>query len=170
MSLNRLVLVLNASYEAINIVPASRALTMLFKGSALVERPSAHSIRTARLTIILPSVIRLVHYRRVPRQNRSVSRKAIMLRDRSACQYCGHVFASKDLTLDHVIPRSRGGATAWDNLVASCKPCNNKKGDRTPVEAGMALLSKPRQIGIHAKHRLMASESDARVWDRYLFA
>jgi 5-methylcytosine-specific restriction endonuclease McrA len=170
MSIHRLVLVLNASYEAINIVPARRAMTLIMKGAALVEKPSAHSIRTARMVIVLPSVIRLVNYRRVPRQNRSVSRKAVMLRDRSTCQYCGRIFQSKELTLDHVVPSSRGGATAWENLVASCKPCNNRKGDRTPVEAGMVLLSKPRQIGIHAKHRLMASESDARVWDQYLFA
>ena len=168
MSIQRLVLVLNASYEAINIVPARRAMTLIMKGAALVEKPSVYSIRTARMTIVLPSVIRLVNYRRVPRQTRSVSRKAIMLRDRNTCQYCGRGYVPKELTLDHVIPSSRGGSTAWENLVASCKPCNNRKGDRTPVEAGMTLLSKPRQIGIHAKHRLMAGTEDC-AWDQYLF-
>jgi 5-methylcytosine-specific restriction endonuclease McrA len=168
MSLNHLVLVLNASFEPIHICSARRAMKLICKCAAVVEVPSDHVIHTSQLEIRLPSVIRLVRYRRVPRFNRSVSRKGIILRDQSTCQYCGHTLPSKDLTLDHVVPRSRGGQSTWDNLVACCFSDNNRKGDRTPAEAGMALARPPRSIGIHAKLRLM--QGDQEVWNRYLFA
>ena len=167
MSLNRLVLVINASYEPIHICSARRALTLVFKGAAVVEEVSAFSIRTARLIIPLPSVVRLLKYRRVPRRKHSVSRKGIVFRDGSTCQYCQVKLPPNELTLDHVVPRSRGGASTWENLVASCCPCNNRKGDRTPQEAGMLLSKQPRRIGIHAKHRLLAG--DEKAWERYLF-
>lgn len=168
MSLQRLTLVLNASYEAINVVSARRAMTLVMKGAAVVERSSSHMIRTSKLTLAIPSVVRLREYRRVPRMNRAVSRKSIMLRDRYTCQYCRVVFLPKQLTLDHVIPRSRGGLNTWENLVSACYPCNNRKADRTPSEAGMSLAHKPAQIGIHAKHRLMLG-SDSADWDQYLY-
>jgi 5-methylcytosine-specific restriction endonuclease McrA len=168
MSLQRIVLVLNASYEAINVVSARRAIKMICKGAALVEASSKHVIRTSSMAIPVPSVIRLLIYRRIPRQTRAVSRKSIMLRDRYTCQYCREVFVARQLTLDHVIPRSRSGGNTWENLVACCYRCNNLKADRTPAEAGMHLAHKPAQVGIHAKHRLMAGTADA-SWDRYLF-
>ena len=168
MSLHRLTLVLNASYEPINIVSARRAITLVMKGKAYVEEASSQFIRTARMSIQAPSVVRLLVYRRMPRQNRAASRKSIMLRDRYTCQYCQRLFDGKKLTLDHVIPRSRGGGSAWENLVACCHPCNNRKADRTPAEAGMPLSRKPAQIGIHAKHRLMAGTAEP-AWDKYLF-
>jgi 5-methylcytosine-specific restriction endonuclease McrA len=168
MTLQRPVLVLNASYEPINIVSARRAITLVMKGTALVEESAAHSIRTARLSIPIPSVVRLLVYRRMPRLNRSVSRKSIMLRDRHTCQYCHRPFAPKALTLDHVTPRSKGGGSTWENLVAACYACNNRKADRTPAEAGMILSRKPAPIGIHAKHRLMIGADDS-VWNKYLF-
>ncbi len=168
MSLNRLVLVINASYEPINITSARRALTLVLKGAAVVEAVSAHKIRTSKITVPIPSVIRLSRYRKMPRLNRSVSRKGIILRDGSACQYCGQRLPSKDLTLDHVQPRSRDGASTWENLVASCFPCNNKKGSRTPQEAGMVLARAPRQISIHSKHRLTAG-GDEPTWEKFLF-
>ena len=167
MSLNRLVLVLNATYEPINITSARRALTLVLKGAAVVEECTPFTVRTARINIPIPSVVRLQKYRRMPRQNRSVSRKGIILRDGSTCQYCQSRLPAGALTLDHVIPRSRTGESSWENLVASCRPCNNKKGSRTPQEAGMMLARQPRQIGIHAKHRLMAG--DEQVWEKYLF-
>lgn len=168
MSIQRLVLVLNASYEPINIVSARRAITLVMKGAALVEESSAHTIRTSKLSIPIPSVVRLLVYRRMPRQNRAVSRKNIMLRDRHSCQYCHQELAPKSLTLDHVVPKSRGGASTWENLVACCYRCNNRKADRTPAEAGMPLSRKPAQIGIHAKHRLMIGTAES-SWDKYLF-
>jgi 5-methylcytosine-specific restriction endonuclease McrA len=130
MSLNRLCLVINASYEAINVTSARRALTLVFKGAAVVEEVSGYTIRTSKINIPVPSVVRLMKYRRMPRQNRSVSRKGILLRDGSSCQYCGARLPSGSLTLDHVVPRSRRGLSTWENLVACCFACNNKKGDR----------------------------------------
>ena len=168
MSLNRLVLVINASYEAINVVTARRAMTLLFKGAAVVEQVSKFTIHTSKLDIPLPSVVRLLKYRRVPRHNRSVSRKGIILRDHATCQYCGSTKSPGGLTLDHVLPRSRRGPSTWENLVACCFVCNNKKGDRTPAEAGMTLLKQPRQVSIHAKHKLMQGDED--TWEKYLFA
>jgi 5-methylcytosine-specific restriction endonuclease McrA len=167
MSLKRLVLVLNASYEPINIVPARRALTLVFGGKAIVEERSKVVIRTSKINVLVPSVIRLLCYRRIPRQNRAVSRKGILLRDNNTCQYCRSALTPKDLTLDHVIPRSRAGESTWENLVASCFACNNRKGSRTPQEAGMPLTKQARQIAIHAKYRLMAGDESA--WARYIF-
>jgi 5-methylcytosine-specific restriction endonuclease McrA len=166
--LNRLVLVLNGSYEAVNVCPARRAMTLLFKGAAVVEEVSKYTLHTDKLDIPVPSVIRLVRYRRIPRLNRSVSRKGIMLRDHCTCQYCGSTLLSRNLTMDHVTPKSRGGLSTWENLVAACFPCNNKKGDRTPAEAGMKLMHQPRQITINAKHKLL--RGDEETWDRYIFA
>lgn len=167
MSLNRLVLVLNASYEAVNITTARRAMKLIFKGAAVVEAVSPHIVHTNKIDIPVPSVIRLRVYRKMPRYHRSVSRKGIILRDKNTCQYCQKAFLSKDLTMDHVIPKSRGGGSTWENLVACCFPCNNRKADRTPVEAGIILARQPTQVGVHAKHRLLAGDSD--VWDKYLF-
>lgn len=169
MSLHRLVLVINASYEPINITSARRAITLVMKGAAIVEEVSNYTIRTSKVNVPVPSVVRLLKYRRVPRLNRSVSRKGIILRDASTCQYCHRKMAHGGLTMDHVTPKSRGGLSTWENMVACCFPCNNKKGSRTPVEAGMTLLKMPRQISIHAKHRLLAG-ADQSSWDRYLFA
>lgn len=176
-SLNRLTLVLNASYEAIHVTSARTALKMVCKGKAIVEVVSPYAVKTAMMSFPIPSVIRLLSYRKVPRIHRSVSRKGILLRDRCRCQYCGakqtnsHVESERViLTMDHVIPRSRGGASTWENLVAACKPCNNIKGDKTPGEAGLKLARIPKQITLHAKHRLLADGDENHSWDRYLFA
>src|ERR1700722_3803411 len=109
MSLNRLVLVLNASYEPINICAARRALKLVLKGAAVVEQLSAFTVRTAKIHIPVPSEIRLLQDQRMPRYNRAVSRKGIILRDGSVCQYCREKLPAKSPTLDHVIPRARGG-------------------------------------------------------------
>jgi len=167
MSLNRLVLVLNACYEPVNICSARRALTLVFKGAAMVEHVSANTVRTSKINIPVPSVVRLIHYKRIPRQNRAASRKGIILRDAGTCQYCRAKSAPKNLTLDHVVPRSKGGESTWENLVACCFACNNRKANRTPQEAGMALAKPPRQITVHARHRLMAG--DEKAWESYLF-
>ena len=167
MSVNSIVLVLNASYEPINIVSARRAIKLVMKGAAWVELASPHVIRTVFGGIPVPSVVRLLVYRKMPRLNRSVSRKSILLRDRHTCQYCNRSLAPKLLTLDHVVPRSKGGDGTWENLVAACCVCNNRKADRTPTEAGMPLIRKPAPFGIHARQRLMIGDESA--WDKYLF-
>ena len=101
-------------------------------------------LHSEKLSIHAPSVIRLTEYKHIPFERRSLSRKNILLRDHSTCQYCGRQYAPAELTLDHVMPRSRGGESAWDNLVACCKRCNHRKGSRTPEESGMHLLRRPR--------------------------
>ena len=164
------VLVLNASYEPINVCAARRALVLVLKGVAAAEEHSHHHVHSARHAQRLPSVIRLLEYRRIPHQTRALSRKNILMRDRYTCQYCGKILSSADLTLDHVVPRSRAGETTWENLVACCHHCNNRKGNRTPEEAGMKLARAPRPYSLHtSRHlmRLLAKSEDN--WRKYLF-
>lgn len=167
MSLNRAVLVLNNCYLAVNVIPARRALTLICKGAAVVEVPSSAVVRTSQITLPLPSVIRLLHYSRLPKQTRSVSRRGILQRDRGRCQYCDNPVGPSSFTLDHVKPRARGGQSTWDNLVTACKPCNNRKSDRTPEEAGMRLARKPHRITLQTRHRLLLGADDA-AWEPYL--
>lgn len=164
------VLVLNASYEPVNICAARRAVVLVLKGLAAPEEMSPHSLHSSRHAYQVPSVIRLLEYRRIPHQTRALSRKNIMMRDRYCCQYCHRAGGASDLTLDHVVPRSRGGDTSWENLVASCHQCNNRKGNRTPEEAGMRLARMPRPFSLHtSRHlmRLLARGEDQ--WRKYLF-
>ncbi len=164
--LDRLTLVLNNSFEACNITHARRAITMVLSGRAIVQEISSFSVRSGKLFIPIPSVVRLLIYRRPPRRTRSLSRKGVMLRDQNTCQYCRKVFPVKELTIDHVIPTSRGGVSSWENLVTACRPCNHRKGDHTPAEAGVPLLHRPSHIAPHHKYRLMAADKS---WDKYLF-
>src|SRR6201993_2961383 len=138
------VLVLNASYEPINVCAARRAIILVLKGVAMMEEANGHVLHAARVAMRVPSVIRLLEYRRIPHQTRALSRKNILLRDRNTCQYCGVVLASGELTLDHVVPRSRGGSSTWENLVACCHPCNRRKGNHLLGETDMKLLKEPR--------------------------
>ena len=115
--LQKPVLVLNASYEPINICAARRALVLVLKGIAAAEEHSSAAVHSPRRVLKVPSVIRLLEYRRIPHQTRALSRKNILMRDRYTCQYCLKVLPAAELTLDHVIPRSRAGESAWENLV-----------------------------------------------------
>jgi 5-methylcytosine-specific restriction endonuclease McrA len=168
--LHRPVLVLNASYEPINICAARRAIVLVLKGAATAEEHSHVVVRSAVHSMRLPSVIRLLGYRRIPHQARALSRKNILIRDRFTCQYCQRTMPSGELTLDHVIPRSRSGETAWENLVACCHDCNNRKGSRTPEEASMRLARPPRPFSLHTSRHLMRllGKSDEQ-WQKYLF-
>ena len=164
------VLVLNASYEPINICGARRALVLVLKGVASAEEETSLAVHSTRAALRLPSVIRLLEYRRIPHQTRALSRKNILMRDRYTCQYCHRTLPSAELTLDHVVPRSRAGETTWENLVACCHPCNNRKGSRTPEEAGMKLARAPRPFSLHTSRHLMRllAKSDDQ-WQKYLF-
>src|ERR1700729_963129 len=168
--LHRPVLVLNSSYEPINVCAARRALVLVLKGVAAGGEHGAGQVPSPRHSIRVPSVIRLLEYRRIPHQTRSLSRKNILMRDRYTCQYCHRTMPSGELTLDHVIPRSRAGETTWENLVACCHPCNNRKGSRTPEEAGMRLARAPRPFSLHTSRHLMRllAKSDDQ-WRKYLF-
>jgi 5-methylcytosine-specific restriction endonuclease McrA len=168
--LQKPVLVLNASYEPINICAARRALVLVLKGIASAEEESAGAVHSTRRTVKVPSVIRLLEYRRIPHQTRALSRKNILMRDRYTCQYCLKILPTGELTLDHVIPRARAGESAWENLVACCHSCNNRKGSRTPEEAGMKLVRQPKPFSLHTSRHLMRllGKSDEQ-WRKYLF-
>jgi 5-methylcytosine-specific restriction endonuclease McrA len=168
--LQKPVLVLNASYEPINICAARRALVLVLKGIASAEEVSSHSVHSTRRALRVPSVIRLLEYRRIPHQTRALSRKNIMMRDRYTCQYCAKLMPAGELTLDHVIPRSRAGESAWENLVACCHPCNNRKGSRTPEEAGMKLARQPKPFSLHtSRHLMRLLGKGEEQWRKYLF-
>jgi 5-methylcytosine-specific restriction endonuclease McrA len=137
------VLVLNASYEPLNVCTVRRAHVLVYKGKAELIEQLDRSLHSATDTFPWPHVIRLVTYVRVPRAvQRKISRRALFARDGWRCVYCGS--SNGRLTLDHVVPRSRGGASVWENVVTSCAPCNLRKGDRLPEEVAMRLLSPPR--------------------------
>jgi len=138
------VLVLNQGYEPISICSAKKAILLILLTKAeLVAKKNGRLIRSPRQLFPHPSVIRISRYVSVPYRSIELSRKNIQRRDNFTCQYCG--CKSHALTIDHVLPKSRGGADAWDNLVAACLKCNNKKGNRTPEEARMMLRKKPRK-------------------------
>jgi len=164
------VLVLNATYEPINICAARRALVLVLKGVARAEEEQPRFIKSPSFSMPIPSVIRLLEFRHIPRQSRALSRKNILMRDRNTCQYCGHVFPPNELTLDHVVPRSAGGASTWENLVACCKDCNHKKGSSTLTESGLRLTREPRSFNLHTSRQLMRmiGHSDEQ-WRKYLF-
>ena len=168
-SLNAHVLVLNKLWMAVRVIDARRALSMLFCSTAEVihvddgfyggydfdkwsqlsqvrDEFANHEyewVRTVRLHIAVPKVIRLLGYDRLPAQSVKPNRRNIFARDGNLCQYCGKHFATSEMSLDHVLPRSRGGATTWQNLVCCCVKCNARKGGRTPPEARMKLIRKP---------------------------
>jgi 5-methylcytosine-specific restriction endonuclease McrA len=145
-------------------------LVLVLKGVATAEEQHINALHSQRMALPLPSVIRLLEYRRIPHQTRALSRKNILLRDRNTCQYCGIVLPSHELTLDHVIPRSRGGASSWENLVAACHDCNRRKGNHMLHDTSMKLMREPRAFTLHTSRHLMRmiGHSDAQ-WRKYLF-
>ncbi len=135
------VLVLNQDYRALTVCSVERAVVLIhLRKAELVEALPGYFLRSPSIHFPWPSIVRLKMYVRVPYRRIMLSRKNILRRDRYRCQYCG---SREKLTVDHVVPRSRGGSDAWKNLVAACTACNNKKGNRTPEEARMSLRRKP---------------------------
>ncbi len=132
------VLVLNQSYEPLNICRARRAVVLLYQGKAEMLENGIGFIHSATDVFPLPSVIRLACMIKRPRRERKLTRYEVFNRDRYTCQYCGR--ETRQLTLDHVIPRYRGGQHTWENVVSACVPCNRRKAGRTPKEAGMRLI------------------------------
>jgi 5-methylcytosine-specific restriction endonuclease McrA len=163
------VLVLNATYEPINVCTVRRAAVLVLKQKAEVIEEGRGRLRSERLELERPTVIRLVTYVRVPRDvhRRKITRKAVLARDSWTCQYCGS--GRPGLTVDHVIPRSRGGESVWENIVASCAPCNRRKGNKLPREARMHPRSKPRPPGPTVFIRIAAPRVPV-AWERYLIA
>ena len=176
---NKAVLVLNASFEPVSITRAKNALKLLVKGAAVAEEDYGVEVYPG---IPLPCVIRLRNYKKIPIRISILTRSNIYARDRYLCQYCGAKEGSTRLihgkptkvvlTLDHVLPESRGGPWAWDNLVSCCREDNLKKGDLTPEEAGMPLLHIPGRLNIHTSRyllRLIGLDDDSR-WAKYLYS
>ena len=183
-ALDASVLVLNKLYMAVHVIPARRAFGLLFKelaevvtltdgrycsydfhswrevsaARALFKDPDDDYVRTVNFEIQAPRVIRLLGYDRLPRQKVKFNRRNLFARDGNKCQYCGKKFPTSELSLDHVMPRSRGGLATWDNIVCACVRCNVRKGGRTPSEAGMRLYRDPVRpktspvLGLKLKH------------------
>ena len=159
-------LVLNATYEPINVCSVRRAVVLLLKAKAEMLERSSWELHSESTTMPRPMVIRLVAYVPVPRDThkRRITRRAVFARDGWTCQYCG---SRANLTVDHVIPRSKGGSSEWDNIVASCAPCNRRKGDLLPEKANMIPRRAPRapspQVFIH-----VASPTIPKAWQQWL--
>ena len=141
MALSDPVLVLNQNYEPLNVCGVRRALVLVIREKAQTLEVGDGAIRAATMAFHVPSVIRLLYMVRRPLFTRRLSRREVFWRDQFTCQYCGR--QTRGMTLDHVVPRVRGGPHAWDNVVAACVPCNHRKAGRTPTEAGMRLLRAP---------------------------
>jgi 5-methylcytosine-specific restriction endonuclease McrA len=159
------VLVLNASYEPLNITSWKRAVILLIKGKA--EQLEHHNNFICQ-TFPFPSVIRLRHYVKVPYKDIPLTRRNIFERDKNTCQYCS--YRGDQLTLDHIIPRSRGGVDSWENLVAACVRCNIKKGNRTPKEAQMLLNQLPRKpySSLHFEIAKSIKDNVNHEWRKYV--
>jgi 5-methylcytosine-specific restriction endonuclease McrA len=195
-SLEASVLVLNRLFMAVRVVRAREAFVLLWKEIAEVVsvedetyntydfsswaevseyrrkfQPDAHEwIRTVRFDLAVPRVIRLLTYDRVPKTRIRLNRRNLFARDGSRCQYCGRKFKTSDLSIDHVVPRSRGGRTEWTNVVCACLSCNVRKGGRTPREAHMRLIKKPRQPRFSPVITIRAGSQKYRSWKQFLDA
>jgi 5-methylcytosine-specific restriction endonuclease McrA len=162
------VLVLNATYEPINVCTVRRAVVLLLKEKAEVIEHGEWELHSATCTFTRPVVIRLVSYVRIPRDThrRKITRRAVFARDNWTCQYCG---SRSNLTVDHVVPRSKGGPSSWENIVASCAPCNRRKGNALPRQAGMNLQRQPRTPSPHVFIQV-ATPTIPAAWRTYLAA
>ena len=184
------VLVLNKHYMAIRIVGARRAFSLLCRDLAEVVsleqgtysnydfqswcdvsefkrsfEPDGHDwVSTVNFYVAVPRIIRLLFYDRLPRNEVKFNRRNLFARDKNHCQYCGRKFATSELSLDHIIPRSMGGKTGWQNVVCACVKCNVRKGGRTPKQANMTLVSKPGKPKRNPLLRIHSSHQRYRSW------
>lgn len=182
--INKAVLVLNASFEPVSICRAKNALKLLVKGAAVTEEDYGVEVYPGNgqnPPILLPCVIRLRNYKKIPIRISVLTRANIYARDHYLCQYCGAKEGSTKivngkptkvvLTLDHILPESRGGKFIWSNLASACRECNRKKGNKTPGEAEMPLLHQPGNLTIHTSRFLLrlVGLSEDKKWGPYLY-
>jgi len=193
-ALDTSVLVLNRLFMAVRVVRARHAFVLLWKQVAEVVsvedesfacydftswaevsqyrrrfQPAAHDwVRTVRFEIAVPRVIRLLSYDRIPRTRVRLNRRNLFARDANRCQYCGRKFRPSELSIDHVVPRSRGGRTLWTNVVCACMKCNVRKGGRTPAEAGMRLVRGPVEPKCSPVISLHVGNDKYRSWKQFL--
>jgi 5-methylcytosine-specific restriction endonuclease McrA len=166
---NAPVLVLNSNYEPLNVCDIRRAFNLLGSEKAEILELNHLIIRTPSRSFHAPSVIRLHYLVKRPRPRVRLSRREVFSRDGHSCQYCGT--ATRDLTLDHVVPKHRGGRHEWENLVAACRSCNHRKGSKTVIEARMRLLREPRAPRADAAYLFGSYLADVRndPWRNYLY-
>jgi 5-methylcytosine-specific restriction endonuclease McrA len=193
-ALSSSVLLLNRLYMALRVISARRAMSLVYRELAEVVwledgkflaydfndwvevsearaafEPEAHDwIRTVRFQIAVPRIIRLLVFDKLPRATVKLNRRNIFARDHNCCQYCGRRFATSELSLDHVIPRSRGGTTSWENVVCACMQCNVRKGGRTPKQAGLRLVVPPRRPNRSPVLNFKLSDSKYASWKQFL--
>lgn len=166
--MNNAVLVLNQNYEPLNICNVRRALVLVLSGKAEILEQNVVGISTSRDTFPAPTVIRLKYFIRRPRPRVKLTRREILLRDHHTCQYCGT--RGSELTIDHVVPRSRGGLHTWDNVVAACRPCNHRKGGKSLVEARMSLRERPHEprVGAYYTIERRLDNTLQQEWQKFL--
>ena len=173
MALDGRVLLLNQTYEPLGTVSVARAVIMVFKNTVCVEEFDGDRVlRSARAEFPVPSVIRRRIYINIRRRREasSMKRLRIYMRDKFRCQYCGDKKPAGQLTLDHILPRSRGGDNSPVNVVTACVACNNRKADRTPAEARMPLLTSQSALRVKLERVVLCHYAEARVeWRKYLF-
>ena len=173
MALDGRVLLLNQTYEPLGTVSVARAVIMVFKNTVFVEELDGDRVlRSARAEYPVPSVIRRRIYINIRRRREasSMKRLRIYMRDKFRCQYCGEKKPASELTLDHILPRSRGGDNSPVNVVTACVACNQRKGDRTPAEARMPLLTSQSALRVKLERVMLCHYAEARVeWRKYLF-
>lgn len=161
------VLILNASYEPLHVCSVKRAVALLMHDVAERVEDSDKVLRSPSQVFPVPSVVRLKRFvKRPPRHRVAFNRKNVFRRDDHMCQYC--LLKTHDLTLDHVVPRSRGGATSWENVVACCRRCNAKKRDRTPEEAAMGLRRRPYAPRFMFSSAYGVLPNIDKIWEKYL--
>jgi len=174
--IQRRVLLLNGStWEPLAVITVPRAMNLLLAGKAIIVEESGKFIRTVRDQFAIPSVIALRTYVNVPRRKAHWSRKGVLVRDHYTCAYCGvkpgmlhkgQLLGKNDMTIDHVVPKSRGGKDTWTNTVCACKQCNHRKGDRLPNEAGMKMRIEPKTP--RTSYLVIAMGTGPSVWKRYI--
>jgi 5-methylcytosine-specific restriction endonuclease McrA len=188
------VLMLNRLYMAVRVINVRRAMSLLYQDLAEVVsvedgkylsydfeswvevseakrrfEPEQHDwIRTVRFHIAVPKIVRLLVYDKLPRTAVKLNRRNLFARDQSRCQYCGRRYPTSELSLDHVVPRSHGGTNSWDNIVCACVRCNVRKGGRTPEQAGMALVARPKRPHRSPVLSIKLSESKYASWKQFL--
>lgn len=164
--LNNAVLLLNSTYEPLNVINVKRALRLLFTNKAENLEKNGEVVHSMGCDIPLPAVVRLAYYVKRPNQRVKFTKQTVLARDNYVCQYCNET--SRELTLDHVVPKRRGGTTMWNNVVACCKKCNGAKGDKSVKDAGMKLARQPREPRFLPYIRLVKHTRNS-SWDKYLF-
>jgi 5-methylcytosine-specific restriction endonuclease McrA len=165
--MSKQVLVLNTGYEPLSLVSVRRAVVLVLHEKAELVESTQQMIHAASRALPVPLVIRLLHYVRLPHRRVPPTRIAVMLRDANTCQYCGDRPGAPALTVDHVLPRSRGGKHAWENLATACKRCNQRKSNLTPEEAGMQLRQRPFEPSYMALV-LLSNPVAAAHWERLI--